>query len=98
LINNKGSDWLKERCKLIVKNKKPKKCYMKITKKGKIKLIIDNKVKVIGEETILQSNIDAGKSCSIKCTCKQDRAFLMSDSEKKYKYYYCLSCDRIYKK
>lgn len=87
---------MKEKCKLIIKNKKPKTCYLKITKHGNFKLYIDDKVKLIGNETILQSHIDK-KKYSIKCDCEKDRAFLMSDGNK-YQYYYCLSCDRIYKK
>ena len=88
---------MKEKCKLITKNKKKKKCYMKVTNSGKIKLIIGDKIKTIGKGEILHSNIDNKKS-SIKCDCKQDRAFLISNKDKKHKYYYCLSCDTIYKR
>lgn len=88
---------MKEKCTLITKGKK-KKCFLKITKKGNIKLILKNKIKKIGEESILQSNIDS--KCIhdyIKCKCGKDNAFLITDNHEKQKYYYCLTCNRIYK-
>lgn len=70
---------------------------LKITKKGNIKLITKHKKKLIGYEDILIANIDSpNKKNSIKCKCNEDRAFLLSTGKKKY--YYCLSCSRLYRR
>ena len=84
---------MKEPVILMPKNKN---AILKITKKGNIKLITKHKKKLIGNEDILISNIDSpNKKNSIKCKCKKDKAFLLSSG--KHKYYYCLSCSRLYK-
>lgn len=83
---------MREPAILMPKNKN---VFIKITKKGNIKLIVKDKKKIIGREDILISNIDSpNKKNSIKCKCKKDKAFLLSSG--KHKYYYCLSCGRIY--
>ena len=78
---------------------KNKKCKLKITKKGIIKLKTKRKTKVIGDESILQSSIDS--KCNIDyfpCKCKKDNAFLVSSYKSTNKYYYCLTCGTLYKK